>query len=118
MERITTEADYDEALKTVLSLMHAQEGTEDAERLDHWSKLVEDYEDEHYPIPKPTPHEAIQFAMEQRGLTPRGLEPFIGSEEVVSEVLAGKRRLTLDMAHALHNGLGIPLDTLTQGVES
>ncbi|WP_428561473.1 MAG: helix-turn-helix domain-containing protein [Solidesulfovibrio sp. DCME] len=118
MKRITTEADYDEALKTVLSLMHAREGTEDAKRLEHWSKLVEAYEDERYPIPKPSPLEAIQFAMEQQGLTPRVLEPFIGGEGVVSEVLAGKRRLTLDMARALHNGLGIPLDTLTQGIRA
>lgn len=117
MERITTEADYDEALKTVMALMHAREGTEDAERLEHWSKLVEAYEDEHYPIPIPTPLQAIEFAMEQQGLSPRDLEPFMGTDAVVTEVLAGKRRLTLDMARALHAGLGIPFDTLTHGVE-
>lgn len=115
MERlIKTEAEYEKALAIVESLMHAKAGTEELERLEYWAKLVEIYEDEHYPIPKPTPLSAIQFAMEQQGLTRRDLEPFMGSKGVVSEVLAGKRRLTLDMIHALHAGLGIPLDTLAQ----
>ena len=115
MERlIKTEADYDNALAVIDSLMGAEPGTEDDERLEYWAKLVEVYEEEHYPIPKPTPLEAIKFAMDQQGLTRRDLEPFMGSKGVVSEVLAGKRRLSLDMIHALHAGLGIPLDTLAQ----
>ena len=67
-----------------------------------------------YAIPGQNPLEAIKFAMDQQGLTRRDLEPFMGSKGVVSEVLAGKRRLPLDMIHALHAGLGIPLDTLAQ----
>lgn len=115
MERlIKTEADYDHALETIDGLMGAEPGTEDAERLEYWVKLVEIYEDEHYPIRKPTPLEAIEFAMDQQGLTRRDLEPFMGSKGVVSEVLAGKRRLSLGIIHALHSGLGIPLDTLAQ----
>ena len=115
MERlIKTEAEYDKALAIIDELMGAKSGSDEAERLEYWVTLVEIYEDEHYPIPKPTPLEAIQFAMEQQGLARRDLEPFIGSRGVVSEVLAGKRRLTLDMIHRLHAGLGIPLDTLAQ----
>lgn len=115
MERlIKTEVDYDNALAIIDGLMCAEPDTEDAERLEYWSKLVEIYEEEHYPIPKPTPLEAVEFAMDQQGLSRRDLEPFMGSKGVVSEVLAGKRRLTLDMIHALHAGLGIPLDTLAQ----
>lgn len=116
MECITTEADYEKALSIVLSLMNAKEGTEEAERLEFWAKLVGAYEDEHYPIPMPTPLQAIEFAMDQQGLSRCDLEPFMGSEVVVSEVLAGKRRLTLDMARALNAGLGIPFDTLAQGI--
>ena len=115
MERlIKTEIDYDRALATIDGLMGAEPDTEDAERLEYWVKLVEIYEEEHYPIRKPTPLEAIDFAMDQQGLARKDLEPFMGSKGVVSEVLAGKRRLTLDMIHALHAGLGIPLDTLAQ----
>ena len=115
MERlIKTEADYNDALAVIDSLMGAEPGTQDDERLEYWAKLVEVYEEEHYPIPKPTPLEAIKFAMDQQGLTRRDLEPFMGSKGVVSEVLAGKRRLSLDIIHALHAGLGIPLATLAQ----
>ncbi|MHC1788530.1 helix-turn-helix domain-containing protein [Solidesulfovibrio sp.] len=116
MDCIKSEEEYEKALSIVLSLMNAKEGTEDAERLELWAKLVEAYEDEHYPIPMPTPLEAIEFAMDQQGLTRRGLEPFMGNESVVSEVLDGKRRLTLDMARALNAGLGIPFGTLAQGI--
>lgn len=119
MERlIKTEAEYEAALAKVESLMHAKAGTEELDRLEYWSRLVEIYEDEHYPIPQPTPLEAIEFAMDQQGLSRRDLEPFIGSKGVVSEVLAGKRRLTLEMIRRLHAGLGIPLDTLIQDLPS
>lgn len=115
MERlIKNEEEYDIALALIDDLMDAEPGTDEGERLEYWVKLVEIYEEEHYPIPKPAPLEAIQFAMDQQGLTRRDLEPFMGSKGVVSEVLAGKRRLSLDMIHALHAGLGIPLDTLAQ----
>lgn len=116
MDRITTEAEYEKALSIVLGLMTAKEVSEDAERLEYWAELVEAYENVHYPIPMPTPLQAIEFAMDQQGLSRCDLEPFMGSGVVVSEVLAGKRRLSLDMARALNAGLGIPFDTLTQGI--
>jgi len=116
MECIKTEEDYEKALSIVLSLMNAKEGTEDAERLELWANLVGAYEDEHYPIPVPTPLQAIEFAMDQQGLTRRDLEPFMGNEVVVSEVLTGKRRLSLGMARALNAGMGIPFGTLAQGI--
>jgi HTH-type transcriptional regulator/antitoxin HigA len=50
--------------------------------------------------------------MEQAGLSPRDLIPFIGSRAKVSEVLSGKRAITTPMARALHEHLGIPADVL------
>ena len=41
--------------------------------------LVQAYEARHYPIDLPDPVEAIKFRMEQGGLTPKDLEPMIGS---------------------------------------
>jgi len=115
MERlIKTEADYEKALAIIDTLMDVEEGNNAAERLEYWVKMVEIYEEKHYPIPKPQPLAAIQFAMEQQGLTRRDLEPFIGCKSKVSEVLSGKRPLSLDMIRRLHAGLGIPLDTLAQ----
>jgi HTH-type transcriptional regulator/antitoxin HigA len=66
----------------------------------------------HFPIELPTPVEAIRFRMEQAGLEPRDLEPYIGSRGKVSEVLSGKQPLTLTMIRALHKHLGIPAEVL------
>ncbi len=117
MERlIKTEADYNNALTIIDELMDREGADRDSERLEYWVKLVEFYEDEHYPIAKPTPLSAIQFAMERLELSRRDLEPYIGNKSKVSEVLSGKRPLTLEMIRRLHAALGIPLDTLAQDV--
>jgi transcriptional regulator with XRE-family HTH domain len=50
--------------------------------------------------------------MEQQGMTRKDLEPIIGSRARVSEVLNGKRALTLSMIRRLHAGLSIPVDLL------
>ncbi len=74
--------------------------------------LVEAWEEKHWPIDSPDPVEAILFAMEQRDLSRRDLEPFIGSRARVAEVLSHKRSLTLPMIRRLHDGLGIPAEVL------
>jgi HTH-type transcriptional regulator/antitoxin HigA len=50
--------------------------------------------------------------MEQAGLKPTDLIPFIGTRSRVSEILSGKRKLTVDMMRALETGLGIPAKVL------
>ncbi len=57
-------------------------------------------------------HPAIQFMMEQQGLTRKDLEPMIGSRARVSEVMTGKRGLTLAMVRRVRSGLGISADLL------
>src|SRR5437762_2900582 len=57
---------------------------------------------------------AIEFRLEQAGLSQRDLVPFIGSRAKVSEVLSGKRRITMPMARALHEHLGISAEVLLQ----
>jgi HTH-type transcriptional regulator/antitoxin HigA len=109
---IRTEGDYEEALAYVDTLMSAEPGTPDFTELELWVHLVEVYDEEHYPIEPPTPVEAIRFRMEQQGLTPSDLVPYIGSKSRVSEVLSGKRTLSLAMIRRLHEGLGIPADVL------
>ncbi len=74
--------------------------------------LVEAYEDKHIPMECPSPEAAIKFCMDQRGLGPRDLVPFIGSPSKVSQVLSGKRQLTMSMACALHENLGIATESL------
>jgi HTH-type transcriptional regulator / antitoxin HigA len=112
IKAIRTEADHQAALERVDELMGAEADTPQGDELDVLVDLVEHYEEKHVPIGFPTPVEAIEFRMEQQGLTPRDLVPYIGSRPKVSEVLSGKRPLTMRMARALHEHLGIPADVL------
>ena len=76
------------------------------------SPLVEAWERKHYPLDLPDPVEAIKYHMDQNGLQPRDLIPFIGSRNRVHEVLNRRRPLTLKMIWRLHEGLGIPAESL------
>ena len=58
--------------------------------------------------------ETIESHMSERGLTRSDLVPIIGSEKAVSEVLSGKRDITMPMARALHKRLGISAEVLMQ----
>jgi HTH-type transcriptional regulator / antitoxin HigA len=109
---IRTPADHKAALRRINSLMDAQANTPEADELEVLATLVELYEEKHFPMDLPTPVEAIKFRMDQAGLSARDLVPFIGSRSKVSEVLSGKRPLTLQMIRALHEGLGIPAEVL------
>ena len=111
---IKTEAEYEAALARVAELMDAQPGSPDEQELELFALLVEQYEQEHFPIAPPDPVEAILFRMEQEGLTRKDLAAYIGSPSKVSEVLNRKRPLSLSMIRALHRGLGIPTDILVQ----
>lgn len=76
------------------------------------STLAEQFERASNFVEAPSPVAAIKFRMEEMGLTPRQLEPFIGSRARVSEVLSGVRQLSIDMMRSLHDGLGIPYESL------
>ena len=111
---IRTEADYYAALARIDVLMDAAFGTPDGDELDVLTDLVEIYEARHAPMGYPSPLEALRFRMEQGGLSPRDLVPLLGSRAKVSEILSGKRSLTMQMARTLHTNLGIPADVLLQ----
>ncbi len=111
---IKTEADYEAALTRAEMLMVAEAGTPAAEELEHLAMVIEAYEEKHHPIDLPDPIAAIQFRMDQEGLSNKDLIPYIGSSAKVSEVLSGKRDLTLSMIRALNMHLGIPAEVLIQ----
>ena len=111
---IRSEEDYEAACARISELMGAQLDTPEGDELDVLADLVEHYEDKHYPIGMPTAVDAIEFRMDQAGLTRRDLIPLIGSRQKVSEILTGKRDITISMARALHKHLGIPADLLLQ----
>ncbi|MBT4263859.1 MAG: transcriptional regulator [Deltaproteobacteria bacterium] len=109
---IRTETDYRFALKEIESLMMAEPDSPEGEKLDVLVTLVEAYEAKHFPLDLPDPVEAIKFEMERRGLTAKDLEPMIGKRNRVFEILNHKRPLTLKMIWKLHEGLGIPAESL------
>jgi len=111
---IKTEADYQAALERISDLMDAKSGTMEAYELEVLATLVEFYEAEHYSIGMPDPIAAIRFRMEQAELNQRDLIPYIGSRSKVSEVLSGKRPLTLQMMRSLSQHLGITAEVLLQ----
>ncbi len=109
---IRTKRDYEAALRTIESLMHAKRDTPEGDKLDVLVTLVEVYEAKRFPLALPDPIEAIKFVMEQRNLTVRDLVPYIGQPNRVYEVLSHKRPLTMAMVWKLHVGLGIPAESL------
>lgn len=109
---IKTDADYCAALNDIENLMMAEPDTVEGEKLDILVTLVEAYEAKHFPMDLPDPVEAIKFEMERKGLTVKDLEPMIGKSNRVYEILNHKRSLTLKMIWKLHEGLGIPAESL------
>ena len=109
---IKTEQDYQTALRAVEELWGAEENTPEGDRLDILITLVDAYEAVHYPIYPPDPVAAIEFHMDQNGLERSDMEKYIGTRARVSEVLNGRRGLSIEMIRNLHEGLGIPLESL------
>ncbi len=109
---IKTERDYQLGLKRIEQLMDATPDSAEGDELEVLSTLIESFEDRHFAIGEPDPIAAIKFRMDQLELTRKDLEPYIGSRHKVSEVLNGKRDLSLNMIRRLHTGLKIPLENL------
>ncbi|MEX0696428.1 MAG: transcriptional regulator [Dongiaceae bacterium] len=111
---IKTEADYDAAVKEIEQLWGATSGTSAGDRLDVLATLVDAYENEYYRMDPPDPIEAIEFRMEQQGLTRKDLVGVLGTRTRVAEVLNRRRGLSIGMIRRLHAKLGIPAEVLIQ----
>src|SRR5665647_137688 len=114
---LRTEQAYNEACEKIYSLINSTENpietnSPEGEELELLSLLVEKYEQEHYPINAPNPIEAIKFRMEQMNLKQADIAPLFGGKTRISEVMNGKRPLTLKMITLLHKYLEIPLESL------
>lgn len=117
---IRSNADHEKALLRLTSLLErdpAPDSDEGAE-LDLLATLIEKYEADRFPIELPTPLEAIRFRMDQLDLRNKDLVSCIGSASKVSEVLNGKRPLSLSMIRSLHHHLGIPAEVLIQSPDA
>ncbi len=109
---IQSRDDYEGMISLVDALIDAAPGSEEYEKLQIASDLVWGWEQKNVEIPPPDPIEAIKHRLDAAGLTLRDLRPYLGSDARVSEIMTGKRDLTLRMVRALHTHLGIPLESL------
>lgn len=117
---LKTEKEYNEACERIYSLINSSENaiepdSPEGEEMELLSLLVEKYEREHHQMEAPDPIEAIRFRMEQMNLKQSDIAPLFGGKTRISEVLNGKRTLTLKMITLLNRYLGIPLESLVSG---
>lgn len=117
---IRTEQEYNKACERIYKLISNHKDaiepeSPEGDEIELLSLLVEKYEQENYPIEAPDPIEAIKFRMEQMNLKQADVAPLFGGKTRVSEVLHGKRSLTLKMITLLNRHLGIPLESLVSG---
>ncbi len=113
---IKTESQYENALERIYELMQVEiePDSNEADELEVLSVLVKEYENEYYPVPKPHPIEAIKFRLDQMGMTEKDLSKILGYRSGKSEILSGKKKLSLSMIRKLHDKLKIPAEVLIQ----
>jgi HTH-type transcriptional regulator/antitoxin HigA len=111
---IKTEEDYLQALERLEVIFDSKLGTAEGDELEILGILIDQYEQEHFPIDLPDPIDAIKFRMEQMGYNQNDVAIIIGSRSRASEILNRKRKLSLDMIRQLHANLKIPTEVLIQ----
>lgn len=111
---IRNEKDYKKALERLEVIFDAKRGTKGGDELEILAILIDNYENENFPIGMPDPISAINFRMEQMGLKQKDLVDMIGFKSRVSEIMNRKRKLTLDMIRKLNVQLRIPTEVLIQ----
>lgn len=119
LKPIKTSKQHKEYLTRAYELMQKdiKPNTIESDELEVISILIEQYEKDKHPIAPPSPIEAILFRLDQMGMKKSELNSILGSRSRVSEILSGKRRLSLKMIRKLHEQLGISADTLIREYE-
>jgi HTH-type transcriptional regulator/antitoxin HigA len=111
---IKTEIDYNQALERLEVIFDAKKDSSEGDELEVLGILIDQYENERFPIGMPDPIEAIKFRMEQMGYNQNDLANIVGLKSRASEILNRKRKLSLEMIRQLHEQLNIPTDVLIQ----
>ncbi len=111
---IRNETDYQKALERLEVIFDSKRGTPEGDELEILAIVVDNYENEQFPIGMPDPISAIKFRMEQMGMKQKDLDEMVGFKSRVSEIMNNKRKLTLDMIRKLSANLHIPTEVLIQ----
>ena len=100
-----------------LMKLELRPNSKESDELEVISILIEAYEKENFHIESPNPIEAILFRIEQLGMTSSDLTKLLGSRSRTSEILKGKRKLSIAMIRKLNEQLGIPAQVLIKDYE-
>jgi HTH-type transcriptional regulator/antitoxin HigA len=113
---IKNDEQYEQSLQRIYALMQLDVLPDSAlsDELEVLSIIVKEYENIHFPIPKPNPLDAIKFRLDQMGMTEKELSEILGYRSRKSEILSGKRKLNLAMIRKLNEKLQIPAEVLIQ----
>jgi HTH-type transcriptional regulator/antitoxin HigA len=111
---IRTKKDYEQALSRLELIFDSKKGSDKGDELEILGILIENYENEKFPIGFPDPIEAIKFRMEQMGYSQTDLANVVGLKSRASEILNRKRKLSLEMIRQIHDRLNIPTEVLIQ----
>jgi HTH-type transcriptional regulator/antitoxin HigA len=115
---IRTRDDHSAALRRIDALWGVEDGTPEGDELDILVTLVERYETKHAAAPHASPLEVLKFMMEQNDRTQKDLADLLGSRSRASEILNGKRELTLDQIRLLSARWRIPAAALVGELET
>ncbi|MDM8552089.1 transcriptional regulator [Desulfobacterales bacterium HSG2] len=109
---IKSEKDYEKALKRLENIFDASPESEDGDEAEILSLLIENYENQYYPIEAPDPVEAIKIRMEEMNIRQKDLVEVFGGKSGVSEVLNRKKGLTVEMIRKLEEMLHLSASIL------
>lgn len=101
---IQNEKEYDRIdaeIGRLLAKGHRNLSVEEQALLELLTKLIEDYDTQHFSSPQSPPHERLRALMEHNDLTQTDLLPIFKSRGYISEVLSGKRAISKRIAKAL-----------------
>ncbi len=117
LKPIKSEKDYRDALKRLEVIFDAPIDTKEGDEAEILSMLIENFENEHYPIEAPDPIEAIKIRMKELNLRQKDLVGVIGGKSRVSEILNRKKRLNVDMIRELERILQISASVLVNNYQ-
>ena len=111
---IKTEKDYEVALKRLEKIFDASAKSKEGDEAEILSMLIDNYENQYYPIEAPDPIEAIKIRMKEMNIKQKDLVGIIGGKSRVSEVLNRKKRLTVDMIRGIEKTLHLSASVLVK----
>jgi HTH-type transcriptional regulator / antitoxin HigA len=116
LKPVKNKTQYEDGLARVYELMqrNLKPESKESDEVEILSILIKEYELLHYPVPKPSPLEAIKFRIEQMNMSESDLSDILGARSRKSEILSGKRKLSLSMIRKLNEILHIPAEVLIQ----